>query len=96
LSSQYYNNVALFHVNILFCLITLKKSVLKIITITHQFKTKAGRNSKQSSTKKENQKTNYKNVCSVLVTAAPQTAYCNTQRGKHYRVKPAVMSWRAQ
>jgi hypothetical protein len=40
--------------NILFCLITLKKAVLKIITITHQFKTKADRNSKHSSTKKGN------------------------------------------
>jgi hypothetical protein len=62
-------------------LITLKKSVLKIITITHQFKTKADVNSKQSSTKKETHKTDNKNVCSVAVIAAPQTAYCNTHKG---------------
>jgi len=94
--TQYYNYAALSHFNILLCLITLNKSVLKIITIKHQCKAKADGNSKQSSTKKETQKTNFKNVCSVVVTAAPQTAYCNTQRGKHYRVKLAVMSWREQ
>lgn len=58
--TQYYNSAALSHFNILLCLITLNESVLKIITIKHKFKTKADGNSKQSSTKKETQKTNYK------------------------------------
>jgi hypothetical protein len=63
-------NSAFKGLNILFCLITLKKAVLEIITITHPFKTKVDRNSKHSSTKKETQKANYKNVCSVAGTAA--------------------------